>query len=420
MMTHVFFIIFLFAVGACIGSFLNVVAYRVPAGISLLYPPSRCPDCLTPLAWFDNLPVIGWILLRGKCRYCHKPISPRYPLVEFATGFLYVMYYVLFFIYHAGPAQSVHQAEIDGGWFVGQLHSLIDDWPIYALYMVLISALLAASLIDAELFIIPVGIPWTVAIIGVTGHALIDRPGLPGALVSGPVWLALGGGAAIGLILSIVLLQLKIFPISFPEGDLLEVERKELHQQAEQAAREGTDAPEIPPEYTGAQVRHELRKEMLFLMPPLFFAAGFAGLCVWVPATRHIWQNVAAITWFNALISSVLGALVGGFTVWLTRVLGSYVMGREAMGLGDVHLMLAVGAILGGGASVLTFFFAPFFGLVLALYMFAVHRRRQLPYGPYLSLAAAFVMLFYFPLAAYFQPGLLNLVTMARDMLHGT
>jgi len=418
-MTHLTFIIFLFLLGSCIGSFLNVVVYRVPAGISLILPPSHCPQCQTALAWFDNLPVIGWILLGGKCRYCHKAISPRYPLVEFATGVLFVLYYVMFFIYHAGPAHSVHEAELNGGWFVGRLNSLMDDWPIYFLYMVLISGLLAASLIDADLSIIPVGIPWTVAIIGVAGHAFIDRPGLPGALLSGPAWLALGGGAALGLAISITLLQLKVFSISFPEGDLLEAERKELHKQAEDAVRDGTDAPEIPPEYTPAQVRQELRKEMLFLMPPLFLAAVSAGLCLWIPAARHIWQNIQAITWLNGIISSVLGALIGGFTVWLTRILGSYVMGREAMGLGDVHLMLAVGAVLGGGASVLSFFFAPFFGLVLALYMFAVHGRRQLPYGPYLSLATAFVMLFYFPIAAYFQPGLLNLVIMMRDVLRG-
>ncbi|MEB3338739.1 MAG: prepilin peptidase [Leptolyngbyaceae bacterium] len=79
-----------FAVGACIGSFLNVVIYRVPAGISLLWPPSRCPHCLHRLRPSENLPVFGWLWLRGRCRHCQSPISPRYPLVEAATGALFL------------------------------------------------------------------------------------------------------------------------------------------------------------------------------------------------------------------------------------------------------------------------------------------------------------------------------------------
>ncbi len=72
------------------GSFLNVVIYRVPAGLSLLYPPSRCPSCFTPLGLRDNIPVLGWILLRGQCRFCHAPISPRYPLIELALAAKFV------------------------------------------------------------------------------------------------------------------------------------------------------------------------------------------------------------------------------------------------------------------------------------------------------------------------------------------
>ena len=77
------------AIGACIGSFLNVVIYRVPSGFSILYPPSRCPHCLRQLAPRDNIPVIGWFLIKGKCRYCHTPVSWRYPAIEALTAFLF-------------------------------------------------------------------------------------------------------------------------------------------------------------------------------------------------------------------------------------------------------------------------------------------------------------------------------------------
>lgn len=75
--------------GLAIGSFLNVVAHRVPDGRSVVSPPSACPSCGTPIAPRDNIPVASWILLRGRCRHCGEPISIRYPLVELATGLLF-------------------------------------------------------------------------------------------------------------------------------------------------------------------------------------------------------------------------------------------------------------------------------------------------------------------------------------------
>ena len=72
--------------GAAIGSFLNVVIYRLPRGESLVHPRSRCPACQTQIAGYDNLPVISWLVLRGRCRACEAPISPRYPAVELLTA----------------------------------------------------------------------------------------------------------------------------------------------------------------------------------------------------------------------------------------------------------------------------------------------------------------------------------------------
>ena len=74
--------------GAVIGSFLNVVAYRLPRGESLSHPPSHCPKCGAPVKPYDNVPVLSWLLLRGRCRSCKEPISPRYPIVEAGTGLL--------------------------------------------------------------------------------------------------------------------------------------------------------------------------------------------------------------------------------------------------------------------------------------------------------------------------------------------
>ncbi len=78
------------AYGMVFGSFLNVVVHRLPRGMSLLRPGSHCPACGTPVRWFDNVPVLSYLLLRGRCRACRVAISPRYPLVELASGALTV------------------------------------------------------------------------------------------------------------------------------------------------------------------------------------------------------------------------------------------------------------------------------------------------------------------------------------------
>lgn len=83
----------IFWLGAAIGSFLNVVVYRIPAGLSILWPPSRCPKCLHGLGAGENIPILGWLLLRGKCRHCQTTISSRYPIVEAATAIIFVIVY---------------------------------------------------------------------------------------------------------------------------------------------------------------------------------------------------------------------------------------------------------------------------------------------------------------------------------------
>lgn len=86
-----FIYVIVFAFGSAIGSFLNVVVYRLPAGLSILWPPSRCPKCLNRLRLYENVPVFGWLWLRGRCNHCRSPISVRYPLVEAATGLLFLL-----------------------------------------------------------------------------------------------------------------------------------------------------------------------------------------------------------------------------------------------------------------------------------------------------------------------------------------
>lgn len=112
--------------GLVIGSFLNVVIWRVPRHESIARPRSHCPGCDAPIAPRDNVPVVSWLVLRGRCRHCGAPISPRYPVVELATGILFA----------AVGARFSH------------------SWALPA-FLVLTGALVAISVIDLEHFIIP-------------------------------------------------------------------------------------------------------------------------------------------------------------------------------------------------------------------------------------------------------------------------
>jgi leader peptidase (prepilin peptidase)/N-methyltransferase len=102
--------IFAFLLGSVIGSFLNVIIYRLPRGVSIVKPNSFCPSCKKPIKWFENIPVLSFIFLGGKCSKCRKSISIQYPAVEIITGLLFLwsytnhglslncLFYVLFFI----------------------------------------------------------------------------------------------------------------------------------------------------------------------------------------------------------------------------------------------------------------------------------------------------------------------------------
>lgn len=118
--------VFLFILGLVLGSFYNVVIYRLPRNVSLLKPPSSCPSCGSRIRWYDNIPLISYLILRGRCRVCGARISVQYPLVELGSGLLVILCYHLF-----GPTVD------------------------FAVYYAFFSALLILSLIDLRWFIIP-------------------------------------------------------------------------------------------------------------------------------------------------------------------------------------------------------------------------------------------------------------------------
>ncbi|BAZ10939.1 type 4 prepilin peptidase 1 [Calothrix sp. NIES-4071] len=132
------------ALGASIGSFINVVVYRLPAGLSVISPPSRCPACLNKLKAYDNVPVLGWLWLKGRCRYCKSKISMRYPVVESVTGLLFLL---VFWVFQYSP-QTIG-------------------------YWIFCSWLLALSLIDFDTMTLPNPLTKSGLVLGVLFHTVL-------------------------------------------------------------------------------------------------------------------------------------------------------------------------------------------------------------------------------------------------------
>jgi leader peptidase (prepilin peptidase)/N-methyltransferase len=142
--------------GLAVGSFLNVVAYRLPLGLSLSHPPSRCPGCETPVRPYDNVPIFSWLVLRGRCRDCAAPISARYPLVELATGALWVAVVLT-----------------------------ADDTLHVALGLLLVTALVPIALIDLDRQLIPNRITLPAAVAALAAGIVLDVGHVPEQLIAG-------------------------------------------------------------------------------------------------------------------------------------------------------------------------------------------------------------------------------------------
>lgn len=164
-------IVFTTALGACVGSFLNVVVHRWPRAISVVRPGSHCPSCETPIAWYDNIPVLSWFILSGRCRHCRASISPRYPLVEALLAGL-----------SGALAWQLLELQITATSFV-TFDPTAFALP-YLTHMAVIGLLFAAAAIDLEHYLVPhaltipgmliaLGIPWLQE--WVFGRAMLAR-----------------------------------------------------------------------------------------------------------------------------------------------------------------------------------------------------------------------------------------------------
>lgn len=262
--------VFVFAFGAAVGSFLNVVIHRVPLGESIVLPNSACPKCGTPIKPYDNIPLLSWMILRGKCRECSAPIAARYPAVEMLTA---VMFLVVYAVVGANAFLPV--------------------------CLIFVAAMIALIFIDA-------------------GHMILPN------VITYPL-------LAFAVVVRIA------FPMVFSA---------------------------------------EYFSDMQFA--PLSQMAGYP-------------------LWIISLAGATIGALAGGGSLWAVGEAWKRLRGVEAMGLGDVKMMLGVGALLGWRLAVLSIFIAAFTGSVAGVALIVRERGKdlqaQIPFGIFLGIGSIAALL---------------------------
>ena len=382
--------LFVFLIGSCVGSFLNVLIYRLPRHISIVSPRSHCPRCGHPIGWYDNIPLLSWFLLGRACRHCGQPIRATYLLVELACALGFTLIFIAYMLLGLREGMPLLAAGPQSA-----------DWAILALHLWFISALLAASIIDFQCKVIPLSITSLTVGVAVLVHALFPQPML--WRISAPT-AGLTVGGCLGLIISAVLLRLGIFRPTFGPDLEKGFVRRSRRRSRKHASH--TAGPGEPDRSATVSARREMPHEILYLSPPAALAIVGWLLTSGDTPLAATWQRILVNAHLNALAAALFGFLIGGAIVWLTRILGTLAFGREAMGLGDVHLMAAGGAVLGWLGPLLAFFIAPFFGLLAVVFSTARQRAGELPYGPWLSLGLLTVILFQDKIWAYVGPGL--------------
>ncbi len=201
-MTDALIAAYAFTVGACIGSFLNVCVARWPLDLSVVRPRSRCPRCAHQIAWYDNIPIVSWIVLRGRCRGCALPISPEYPIVEFIVALGWLAAAVKF-----GPTFEAVRVAVLGTTLLGialtdARHYLIPDgFTVFGIVWVLGTSITSYVLGETSLFATPydafVGAcagAGAISIVGWLGEVMLKRE----AMGFGDVTLMAVVGAALG------------------------------------------------------------------------------------------------------------------------------------------------------------------------------------------------------------------------------
>ncbi|MEK7686291.1 MAG: prepilin peptidase [Verrucomicrobiota bacterium] len=330
-----------FAFGCIVGSLLNVCIYRMPRGESIVLPPSHCPHCGYSIPWFFNIPLVTWVYLRGRCANCSAPISIRYFLVELLTGLAFLGCWLRF-----GDQAAV----------------------LSLAYCLVLAGFIVATFIDLEHFIIPDEITLGGMVAGflcsLAAPALHQVKDRAPALEQSFWGIVVGGGLIYGI--------LRLGKLLFGRHKLqLPPDAKVIFTETALCLPE----KEIPYEdlfyrKSDAVVLHAKTVEL---------------------SDRCYWDVTVRLTPLTLQIGDE--TLNPEEVTHLEVVTSQIVLPREAMGLGDVKFMAAIGAFLGWQAVVFSLMFSAILGSMVGITTILLRKREwssRVPYGPYIALAATF------------------------------
>jgi leader peptidase (prepilin peptidase)/N-methyltransferase len=333
-----------FVLGCIVGSFLNVCIHRLPLGMSIVTPKSHCPHCKYSIPWYLNIPLVTWLAVRGRCKNCGAPISPRYFVVELLTGVAFL-----------------------GCWLVFGAKT-----PALALvYAVFIAGLIAATFIDFEHFIIPDEI--TLGGIGAGLVVSLFLPSLQGerTLGWGVLQSLIGAAVGAGMIYAILRLGKLLFGrqrVKWPDDAKIVFAETSVHLPDREIPYD-----ELFYRKTDVIVARAKRVEMI---------------------DRSYFNAVVRLSQFSLEIEQdkFETAEFDPEDIHHFEIVGSeIILPREAMGLGDVKFMGAIGAFIGWQGVIFSLMISSMIGAAVGVTLIAMRRRRwssRMPYGPYIALAA--------------------------------
>ena len=328
-----------FAFGCIVGSFLNVCIYRMPLELSVISPPSHCPHCKYAIPFYLNIPLVTWLALRGRCKNCGAPISPRYFAVELLTGLAFLACWLTYG--HHAP------------------------W-LAAVYSLFLAGLIVATFIDFEHFIIPDEIT-----LGGAGAGFVISFFLPqlhgaGSVGEGMVRSLIGIAVGAGIVYAVLRLGKLLFgrqkmklsgetKIVFTEAALclpeMEIPYEEIfYRKSDTIVVQARTVELIDRGYRDVKVR----------LSPSRLKIGDEEI------------NPETVPHMDVVCSEI-------------------VLPREAMGLGDVKFMAAIGAFIGWQGAVFSLMASSLIGSVVGVVLILLRKREwssRMPYGPYIALAA--------------------------------
>jgi leader peptidase (prepilin peptidase)/N-methyltransferase len=337
-----FWSLLFFSLGCIVGSFLNVCIYRMPRNLSIVSPPSHCPHCKYSIPFYLNIPLLTWLMLKGRCRNCGAPISPRYFVVELLTGLAFL-----------------------GCWLAYGWQPAAGPW-LALVYAVFLAGLIVATFIDFEHLIIPdeITLGGTVAGFAISFFlpALHSAHSYAQSLLQSVLGIAAGAGLIYGVV--------RIGKLLFGRH------RVKLPGEAKIVFSE--TALCLPGQ--------EILYEDIFYRPSdtIVFRARTLELVDRGYANATVRLSPSRLTINDEEIDPETVA-------HMEAVCAEIIVPREAMGLGDVKFMAAIGAFLGWQAVLFTFFIACMVGAAYGLGMVALKKQKwsgRLYFGPFLALAA--------------------------------